>query len=57
MGDVSEEDEEGVQVQRRRRTEKRVDAVSEAPLVANKPVRDFEGNMIVMIDGAWCGDG
>lgn len=56
MGDVSEEDEESVQVQRRRRAEKHVDVVSEAPLVANKPMKDFEGNMIVMIDGE-CGGG
>lgn len=51
MGDVSEEDEENVQVQRRRRAEKHVDVVSAAPVVANKPMKDFEGNMIVMIDG------
>ena len=56
MGDVSEEDEESVQVQRRRRAEKHVDVVSEAQLVANKPMKDFEGNMIVMIDGE-CGGG
>ena len=56
MGDVSEEDEESVQVQRRRRAEKHVDVVSEVPLVANKPMKDFEGNMIVMIDGE-CGGG
>ena len=56
MGDVSEEDEESVQVQRRRRAEKLVDVVSAAPLVANKPMKDFEGNMIVMIDGG-CGGG
>ena len=55
MGDVSEEDEESVQVQRRRRAETHVDVVSEAPLVANKPMKDFEGNMIVMIDGEYGG--
>ena len=53
---LEEEDEESVQVQRRRRAEKHVDVVSEAPLVANKPMKDFEGNMIVMIDGE-CGGG
>ena len=50
------ESEEEVQFSSKRKAKAEAAETAEVPLVPSKPMKDFEGNTIVMIDGM-CGSG